>query len=150
MTTPASTAPDLPEGERARGIQRVLVWTLALNLGVAAAKIGYGHAVHALSIRADGFHSLTDSTNNLVGLAGVWIARRPADAGHPYGHHKFEVLAAGVVGLSLLGMAFDVAKGGIDRLRGAPAPLPEIGPAAFAVLAVTLLVNVGVARWERR
>ncbi|HWP08553.1 MAG TPA: cation diffusion facilitator family transporter [Polyangiaceae bacterium] len=150
MTTPASTAPDLPEGERARGIQRVLVWTLALNLGVATAKIAYGHAVHALSIRADGFHSLTDSTNNLVGLAGVWIASRPADAGHPYGHHKFEVLAAGAVGLSLLGMAFDVARGGIDRLRGAPAPLPEIGPAAFAVLVVTLLVNVGVARWERK
>lgn len=150
MATPAPTARAVPEDDRGRGVQRVLVWTLALNLGVAAAKIGYGHAVHALSIRADGFHSLTDSTNNLVGLAGVWIASRPADAGHPYGHHKFEVLAAGVVGLSLLGMAFDVAKGGIDRLRGAPAPLPDIGPAAFAVLAVTLLVNVGVARWERR
>jgi len=150
MTTPAPTVPALPEADRARGIQRVLVWTLALNLGVAAAKIGYGHAVHALSIRADGFHSLTDSTNNLVGLGGVWIASRPADAGHPYGHHKFEVLAAGVVGLSLLGMAFDVAKGGIDRLRGLPAPLPEIGPAAFAVIVVTLLVNVCVARWERR
>jgi len=138
------------EADRARGVQRVLWWTLGLNLAVAVAKIGYGHAVHALSIRADGFHSLTDSTNNLVGLAGVWIASRPADAGHPYGHHKFEVLAAGAVGLSLLGMAFDVARGGIEHLRGAPAPAPEIGPAAFVVLVVTLLVNVGVSRWERR
>jgi len=150
MATPAPTPPAESEGERARAIRRVLWWTLGLNLAVAVAKIGYGHAVHAMSIRADGFHSLTDSTNNLVGLAGVWIASRPADAGHPYGHNKFEVLAAGAVGLSLLGMAFDVAKGGLERLSGVPAPLPEIGPAAFVVLVVTLFVNVGVARWERR
>jgi cation diffusion facilitator family transporter len=150
MAMPASPLPADSETERARAIQWVLWWTLGLNLAVAVAKIGYGHSVHALSIRADGFHSLTDSTNNLVGLAGVWIASRPADAGHPYGHHKFEVLAAGSVGLSLLVMAFDVAKSGIERLSGSPAPLPQIGPAAFAVLAVTLLVNVGVSRWERR
>src|SRR5690242_21778853 len=122
-----------PPDQRTAAVTRVLWVTLGLNVVVAVAKIAYGHAVHALSIRADGFHSLTDSTNNLVGLAGVWIASRPADAGHPYGHHKFEVLAAGAVGLSLLGMAFDVARGGIDRLRGTPAPLPDIRPAAFAV-----------------
>jgi cation diffusion facilitator family transporter len=150
MAPAVSLAPDDAEAGRARAVRGVLWITLGLNLAVAAAKIGYGHAVHALSIRADGFHSLTDSTNNLVGLGGVWIASRPADAGHPYGHHKFEVLAAGLVGLSLLGMAYDVAKGGIDRLRGAPIPPPEIGTMAFVVLVGTLLVNMVVARWERR
>jgi cation diffusion facilitator family transporter len=128
----------------------VLWVTLALNVAVAAAKIAYGHAAHALSIRADGFHSLTDSSNNLVGLLGVWWASRPADEGHPYGHAKFEVLAAGLVGVSLLGMAYDVAMGGILRLTGASAPPPRIDALAFLVLAGTLAVNVGVSRWERR
>ena len=89
-------------------VSRVLWVTLGLNLVVATSKIAYGHASGVLSISADGFHSLTDSVNNLVGLAGVFFASRPADAGHPYGHAKFEVLAAGVVGLSLLGMAYEV------------------------------------------
>ncbi|HEV8551310.1 MAG TPA: cation diffusion facilitator family transporter [Polyangiaceae bacterium] len=146
----AAVPPDDADHDRSRAVRRVIIVTLWLNLAVAVAKIAYGHSVHALSIRADGFHSLTDSTNNLVGLAGVWIAGRPADAGHPYGHHKFEVLAAGVVGLSLLAMAYDVARGAIERLHGAALVVPEIGPAAFAVLAGTLLVNVVVARWERR
>ncbi len=128
-----------------------MLWvTLALNVAVAAAKIAYGHSAHALSIRADGFHSLTDSSNNLVGLLGVWWASRPADEGHPYGHAKFEVLAAGLVGVSLLGMAYDVAKGGILRIGGAPTPAPQIDALAFLVLAGTLAVNVGVSRWERR
>jgi cation diffusion facilitator family transporter len=139
-----------PQAERHRAVRRVLWVTLALNVAVAAAKIAYGHAAHALSIRADGFHSLTDSSNNLVGLLGVWWASRPADEGHPYGHAKFEVLAAGLVGVSLLGMAYDVAKGAIVRLAGAPTPPPRIDAVAFLVLAGTLAVNVGVARWERR
>lgn len=136
--------------ERGSAIRRVLWVTLALNVAVAVAKIAYGHTAHALSIRADGFHSLTDSSNNLVGLLGVRWASRPADEGHPYGHSKFEVMAAGLVGLSLLGMAFDVAKGAILRLTGAPTPAPNVDAVAFLVLAGTLAVNVGVSRWERR
>src|SRR5262245_46014844 len=139
-----------PETDRARAVRRVIWVTLALNLGVAVAKIAYGTLVHALSIRADGFHSLTDSANNLVGLLGVWIASRPADEGHPYGHHKFEVIAAGVVGISLLAMAFDVARGAVLRMSGAPSELPEIDLGAFVVLLGTLAVNVGVALWERK
>jgi cation diffusion facilitator family transporter len=142
--------PSDAEQQRAAAIARVLWVTLALNAGVAVAKITYGHLVHALSIRADGFHSLTDSSNNLVGLLGVWMASRPADEGHPYGHNKFEVMAAGLVGLSLLGMAFDVAKGGLARLTDPSAPTPSIDAMALVVLLGTLAVNMGVAYWERR
>jgi cation diffusion facilitator family transporter len=138
-----------PELHRARAVRRVIWVTLVLNLGVAVAKIAYGTFAHALSIRADGFHSLTDSANNVVGLLGVWMASRPADEGHPYGHTKFEVIAAGVVGVSLLAMAFDVARGAWLRFSGEPGPLPEIDARAFVVLVGTLAVNVGVAQWEK-
>ncbi len=127
-----------------------MLWlTLGLNATVAFSKIAYGHASGVLSIRADGFHSLTDSVNNLVGLLGVHIAARPADAGHPYGHAKFEVLAAGGVGLSLLAMAYDVLTSAASRLSGAAAP-PQLDALAFVVLLSTLAVNLGVARYERR
>jgi cation diffusion facilitator family transporter len=128
----------------------VLWVTLGLNLSVAVAKIAYGYTANALSIRADGFHSLTDSSNNLVGLVGVAIASRPADESHPYGHQKFEVIAAGLVGLSLLGMAYDVARGAIARLTGPSAPPPQLDAVAFVVLLATLCVNVGVSLWEHR
>lgn len=135
--------------ESARLVRRVLWLTLGLNLFVAVSKIAYGHASGVLSIRADGFHSLTDSVNNLVGLAGVYFASQPADAEHPYGHAKFEVLAAGVVGLSLLGMAYDVLTSAAGRLFGGAAP-PRLDALAFVVLAVTLGVNLLVARYEKQ
>jgi cation diffusion facilitator family transporter len=143
--TPSSRA---SRAVTARKVRRVLWVTLGLNVVVAGSKIAYGHAASVLSIRADGFHSLTDSVNNLVGLLGVYFASRPADAGHPYGHAKFEVLAAGVVGLSLLGMAYDVLTSAAGRIFG-QAPTPRLDALAFVVLAVTLGVNLIVARYER-
>lgn len=147
MPKPSSDAPTRAEG--ARQVSRVLWVTLGLNLVVAASKIAYGHTTGVLSIRADGFHSLTDSVNNLVGLFGVHLASRPADEGHPYGHAKFEVLAAGVVGLSLLGMAYDVVTSAVDRLLGG-APPPKLDALAFVLLTVTLGINLLVARYERQ
>jgi cation diffusion facilitator family transporter len=144
------TGSPVPRTGRAAAVRRVLWVTLALNLSVAVAKIAYGYAANALSIRADGFHSLTDSSNNLVGLVGVAIASRPADESHPYGHQKFEVIAAGFVGLSLLGMAYDVARGAIARLTGPSAPPPDLDAVAFVVLLATLAVNIGVSLWEHR
>src|SRR5205085_12651782 len=147
--SPTPTDLALNRAEVARRVSRVLWITLGLNVIVAASKIAYGHATGVLSIRADGFHSLTDSVNNLVGLMGVYFASRPADANHPYGHAKFEVLAAGVVGLSLLGMAYDVLTSAAGRLFG-HAAAPHLDALAFVVLAVTLGVNLLVARYERQ
>lgn len=144
-----SVAPTLSDAERGSAVRRVLLWTLLLNLLVAAAKVAYGTLTHTLSIRADGYHSTTDGINNLIGLVGIWLGSRPPDSGHPYGHRKFEVVAAGLVGLALLGMAFDVAMGLVDRLKGT-AQLPVIDAGSFIVLLVTLAVNIGVARYERR
>jgi cation diffusion facilitator family transporter len=147
---PAVGAARLSREETARQVARVLWLTLGLNACVAFSKIYYGHATGVLSIRADGFHSLTDSVNNLVGLLGVHFAARPADPGHPYGHTKFEVLAAGGVGLSLLAMAYDVLTSAASRLFGTAAAPPQLDARAFVVLLGTLAVNVGVARYERR
>ncbi len=145
---PAVTASS--PADHARAVRTVLLVTLLLNLTVAVAKIAYGELSGVLSIRADGFHSLTDSANNLVGLVSVWIAYRPADAGHPYGHQKYEVLAASLVGVSLLAMAWDVVRSAIERLGSEAPVVPKVGSLAFVVLIGTLAVNLFVASWEHR
>lgn len=128
-------------------IRRVLILTLALNLIVAGLKIAYGTLTHTLSLRADGFHSLTDGANNVLGIVGVWWSARPPDKKHPYGHERGEVLAAIVVGVSLILVAGEVARGAFDRWGSdALAPRPDVG--CVAILLVTLIINLGVARYE--
>ena len=83
---------------RSRGVSRVLVRVLFLNLAVAAAKLILGYATGTVSVISDGYHSLTDSTSNVMGLIGLRIAGKPPDANHPYGHQKAEYLWAVVEG----------------------------------------------------
>ena len=70
---------------RMRSIKRVLWVVLLLNIAVAAAKYFYGLASSSASMQADGIHSLFDSVGNIVGILGIALAARPADATHPYG-----------------------------------------------------------------
>lgn len=129
-------------------VRRVLIITLLLNLAVALAKIILGLFTGALAIMADGFHSLTDSAGNIVGLIANFIAARPADDDHPYGHRRFETLAALVIAALLLLTAWELVKGVIERLQ--ETIVPETTPLSFIVLIATLLINIGVSRYQIR
>ena len=79
--------------ERLKKVQRVLYYTLILNMLVAGAKMFYGYMTNSTSMLSDGLHSFLDGTSNIIGLVGVWIASHPPDKRHPYGHRKFETLS---------------------------------------------------------
>ena len=138
-----------PVSERMRSIRRVLWIILLLNLGVAAAKYAWGTLSGSASMQADGIHSVFDSAGNVVGLVGISLAARPADAGHPYGHAKFETYASLVIGVLLLLAAFEVGSSAAAKLA-AGSYTAEVGPMSFVVMAGTLAVNLGVTVYERR
>jgi cation diffusion facilitator family transporter len=131
---------------RHQEVARVLTRVLVLNLAVAAAKLALGYTTGAVSIVSDGFHSLTDSASNIIGLVGLRAARKPPDADHPYGHRKFETLAAGAIFIFLVFAVMEIGRAAVKRLAS-PAP-PEISWISFAVMTATLLVNLWVVRYE--
>lgn len=143
-----NTAVNARAAQRLDRIARVLWGILWLNLGVALAKLLYGWRSGALAMTADGVHSLLDASSNLIGLVGVAVARRPPDANHPYGHRKYETFAAlGVAVMLFLGCR-EIVHAAIARLRDPH--LPAITALGFAVLGVTITINVVVVWIERR
>lgn len=133
---------------RYRQVSRVLTRVLVLNLLVAAAKIAFGYATGLVSIASDGFHSLTDSASNVVALVGVRVARKPPDEDHPYGHRKFETLAAGAIFVFLVLVMIEVSETAIGRLRH-PVGV-TVGATGFAVMLLTVAINVVVVWYEAR
>jgi cation diffusion facilitator family transporter len=136
-----------PESSRA-GVRRVLWITLGLNLVVSVAKIVVGRLSGSLAMEADGYHSLIDGSNNVIGLIVIAFAYAPPDAGHPYGHRKFETAAALIIGVGLIGLAYRVLENAFAGL--ASQALPAIGPLNWVVMLGTLAVNVFVASYETR
>lgn len=129
-------------------VQSVLYITLTLNVVVALGKILTGTATGALAIAADGIHSLIDAASNVLALFANRIASRPPDADHPYGHRRYETVAALALGLLLLVTAWEIITSAAERLFGGA--VPESSPAAFAVVIGTLVINLFVSRYERR
>jgi cation diffusion facilitator family transporter len=133
-----------------RDVQRVLWITLVLNFAVSLAKLVVGLATHSLTLVSDAAHSAIDGVNNIVGLVAVGVASKEADADHPYGHSKFETLAAFVLSGLLFFTCFEIAVSAARRLFGGHESTPVAGPVSFAVAVGTLLVNLGVSRYEGR
>jgi cation diffusion facilitator family transporter len=122
---------------------------LVLNLAVAAAKIAFGYLSGAISVLSDGFHSLTDAASNVVGLVGVYAAGRPPDDDHPYGHRKYETVAASVVTIFLLLVVVEVLRNAFNHLSGRTLP-HEITIGNFVVMLVTVAINLAVVAYESR
>jgi cation diffusion facilitator family transporter len=133
--------------DRYTAVAGVLVRVLVLNLIVALAKIGFGYLTGAISILSDGFHSLTDGASNVVGLIGVYASRRPPDEDHPYGHRKYETVAAGGVTVFLVIVVVEVLRNAIRSLAGHGAP-QDISSLSLVVMFVTLAIKVVVIRYE--
>ena len=116
MTSPLPTPRSQPT-DRSRAVTSVLYRVLFLNLIVAAAKIALGLTTGAVSVLSDGYHSLTDTASNVVGIIGVRIAGAPPDRDHPYGHRKFETMASVGILIFLLLVLREVLSAAWERLQ---------------------------------
>lgn len=134
--------------QRRTRIVRVLTAILALNLLVAGAKLSYGLAIGALALTADGVHSLLDASSNVVALVGIWVAQRPPDANHPYGHRKYETFAALGIAAMMFLACWQIGISAADRFVH-PHP-PHVTAQGFIVLLLTLAVNLVVVSVESR
>lgn len=138
-------APTPPIDDRATA--RVLWIVLGLNALVAASKLGVAYHYDLVSLVADGVHSVLDGSSNVVGLVGLSLAARPPDAEHPYGHRRFESIAALAIGALISAACFQIVGKVWSAWRG-QAPVPHVTWSAAAVVAATIVVNTAISRYE--
>jgi cation diffusion facilitator family transporter len=134
---------------RGRAVRRVFIVALVLNAGVGLMMAIYGYVSRSLSVGTDSLHSLLDAGANLLALLGLHWAAAPADARHPYGRRKIEILAALGIGVLIIIAMFEFAVAAVHSLLG-HAVAPRIGLGGFAVMLVAMVVNGLVARYEHR
>jgi cation diffusion facilitator family transporter len=132
----------------ARKVRRVLVAVMLANLVVAIAKVVIGSFANSLAVVGDGLHSGVDALANGVALLVLRYSTRPADEDHPYGHSKYETMAAFFISAMLLLTAFELGRQAVGRLVN-PEPT-GVNALTMGVMGLSLIVNVVVAWSERR
>ena len=80
----------------------------------------------SVGLLSDALESFVNLAGAMFALAMVTIAARPADAEHPYGHHKAEYFSAGFEGILIVGASIAILWASALRFLH-PQPLEQLG-----------------------
>ncbi|MSO19089.1 MAG: cation transporter [Acidobacteria bacterium] len=83
---------------------------------LAAMNIAVGISIGSTSVTAAGFEFAGDVIASGAVMLGMIYAARPADANHPYGHGRSEILAGLLVGMILTGAGVAICLRSLDQV----------------------------------
>jgi cation diffusion facilitator family transporter len=126
--------------------QKVALSSIAASAGLTTAKAVVGAMSGSLALLSEAAHSLIDLGATVMTYFAVRISGKPADAEHHYGHGKVESVSALIETALLFVLAGVVIWEATKRLMSAEPPEVEATPWAFAVIALSIVVDFLRAR----
>ena len=85
---------------------RLQLWITTLSVVLFVAKIAAYYLTHSLSILTDALESIVNVLAGFIGLFSLYVAAKPRDIDHPYGHGKAEFVSAASEGALIIAAGF--------------------------------------------
>jgi cation diffusion facilitator family transporter len=82
--------------------RRIALLSMTVGVVLSIAKILVGLNAGSAAVTSDGIETAGDVLSSAIVYAGLWLASKPPDYEHPYGHGRYETLAGLAVGAMLL------------------------------------------------
>ena len=119
---------------------RVSVVSMATNVILTLVKLAAGLIAHSGAMISDAVHSASDIFSGIIVLIGVRMSTKAPDESHPYGHERFECVAALLLSgvLALVGGTIGV-NAARDIISGRMPEAP--GVLALAAAAVSIVTK---------
>ena len=95
---------------------KVSVVTLIINALLVVFKLLAGILGNSYALISDAIHSASDVFSTVIVLIGVKIAAKKADKNHPFGHERFECVAAILLAVVLFATGAGVGYSGISNI----------------------------------
>ncbi len=111
------------------------------NILLFAAKIIIGIMSSSVAIVADAVNNFTDAASSIISLIGFKLSEKPADKEHPYGHGRYEYLAAMGIAVIIIVIGIELFKSGIEKILN-----PGIIVFSFPLGAV-LILSIALKLW---
>ena len=127
---------------------RVSMVSVVGNIILSGFKLLAGIFAHSGAMISDAVHSASDMLSSVIVIVGVRVSTRESDSSHPYGHERFECVAALVLAVILLVTGLFIGHGAIETIRGAGGAEPQIpGVLALIAAAASILVKEGMYQY---
>lgn len=118
--------------------------SIVLNVALFVLKLIFGLLFNSISLIADSFHTLADVVTSIVVVIGFFIARRPADKEHPYGHGRFENIATLLIAILLVIIGVEFFRTSLNRFIK-----PQVVGGTITV-ALVILASALLKEWLAR
>jgi cation diffusion facilitator family transporter len=130
---------------RGRARTRAATVSIVSNSGLIVLKLVAGAVTGSVAILTEAIHSAIDLIASCIAYFSVRQAEEPADAGHRYGHEKFENVAAAAEGVLILVGSGVIVYASVNALVKGP-ELESLG-FGIGVVAFASVVNLIVSAW---
>lgn len=117
-------------------------WVAAVSVLLLTVKFIAYYSTHSVSILTDALESIVNVAAGFIGLYSLYIASKPRDTDHPYGHGKAEFLSAAIEGTMIGAAGAIIIYKSIQHLIN-PVALHKIDYGILLV-AITALINFAV------
>ena len=83
-------------------VTKVLLVSSITNIFLSIIKLIFGFIGKSSALIADGIHSFSDLSTDIIAILGNKLALKPADKEHPFGHGKTEYITSMVIGAIII------------------------------------------------
>jgi cation diffusion facilitator family transporter len=131
----------------AKEIRRVTLWGMAFNIGLSVVKLLMGVLGKSQALVADAAHSLSDTVTDVAVIAGVHFWSAPADADHPHGHGRIEMVVTLFIGILLALVGLGLIFRAISTLHESRVDYPTW--LAFYGACLSIVIKEALYWWTR-
>ena len=124
---------------------KIMSWVLCISILLMAVKVIAYIKTQSVAILTDAAESLINIIAAALALYSIYLASKPKDADHPYGHGKVEFLSAGLEGILMFGAGIAFLIKAITHLF--QAPHIEQLPVGILIISAAGLVNLGMGMY---
>jgi cation diffusion facilitator family transporter len=121
--------------------RRLALASISVGVLLALAKVLVGMHAGSDAVLSDGLEGAGDVLSSAIVYAAFWIASKPPDAEHPYGHGRYETLSGLAVGALLLLAGAGILWHGLTSST----PREVIPQYALYPLVASVILKVGLA-----
>jgi cation diffusion facilitator family transporter len=119
--------------------------SIAVNLLLFGLKYWAGIVTGSLALIADAWHTLSDSASSVIVVGSVRLASRKADRRHPFGHGRYQEIAAIFIAFLLGIIAYEFLTDAMEKFRQHEPT--QFGTLAIVVTSLSVLVKEALAQY---
>lgn len=119
--------------------------SILVNTSLFGLKLWAGIVSGSIALTADAWHTLSDSLSSLIVILGTKLSSKKPDKDHPFGHGRWEQIAAIFIGFLLSLIAYDFLKESITQFQNEKAA--NFGTIAIIVTIISIISKEALAQY---